>query len=336
MNYLYAINFVPGFEDLVGQLLKGLDAEAVLSEEAFCIVKLKEKLKPRDYVKFNFAKNVVQLLEWSGKDGQLNLNFDVDPNDFELGGYSTFNLRNFESAKPTKMDSSIRDHLTSEISKKFNLEYRSFNPDVDFVLAKRRGGVSYFGVKLKLREKISLQKGELDPDVANLLLELGGIKNADFMLDAFAGNGGISKEALRSFGAGTNRGSHNLNVILVEKSSRLVNRLKVELDKKLARVIAGDVVKFLNKTDKVFDLVVADPPWGDFEDYPGGLEALEKLYLDFLEAAKGKISKDGIITIMSSKKEVLERAAECSGLKLEASLNILVSGNKVLVLKLRD
>jgi len=81
---------------------------------------------------------------------------------------------------------------------------------------------------------------------------------------------------------------------------------------------------------------VADPPWGDFEDYPGGLESLESLYLDFMKAAKGKISEGGSIIIMSSKKEVLERAAEISGLKRHASLNILVSGNKVLVLKLRD
>jgi 16S rRNA G966 N2-methylase RsmD len=320
MNFIYAINFAPGFEELVAGPLKGIDAEIVFSEEAFAIVKLNKEVKISE---LRFAKSVIEVFDSSSSFKDLELTL---PNSFEAPEGRTFSIRNFESGRPAKMEGATRASLIRDISARTKLRYSAFEPDVDFVIAKRRDGMSYFGYKLATNSSERAQRGEINSDIANLLLNLGEIKPHATVLDAFAGYGGISKEIVGSFAPE--------QVIAVEKNSTLVNKLKTEFGKKSkVRAVASDVVHFLKSTEIGFDLIIADPPWGEFEDYSGDLG---KLYFDFLVAANKKLNAGGRIVIMSSAKEVLEGSVLDSEINVCEKLNVLVSGKKVLVLKLGE
>jgi 16S rRNA G966 N2-methylase RsmD len=318
MNYLYAVNFAPGFEELVAYILKPLGCEVVFSEEAFALVQFKAR---PDLKLLRFAKSIIEVFDCKDEFGDLKL---VVPEGFVSPEAKTFAIRSFEAGRPSKLDSEKRTEIIKEISNKTKLRYSSFEPDVDFVIARRRDGKSYFGFKLPVGAVTKINKGELHTDIVNLLLRLGQVESGARVLDAFTGYGGVSRELLKSF--------NPESVVMVEKDSKLVNSLKIifKLDKR-ARVVAGDVVGYLKNSEYNFDLIVSDPPWGEFEDYIGDLS---KLYFDFLIGAKSKIKEDGKIVMLSSKKGELEKAAMESGLNIEDKLNVLISGKKVLVLKL--
>ncbi len=318
MSTIFTINFTPGFEELVSGIFESLDCEVIFSEEAFALVKFSSKPEPNS---LRFAKSIIEVFDWGDDFESLKLSL---PEGFEIPPVRTFTIRSLESGRPSKLDSRKRVDLIKEISVKTGLAYSSFEPDVDFVIAKRRDGKSYFGFKLPLDKESKPQRGELGLDVTNLLIRLGDMSDRKRVLDAFSGYGGVTRELLKSF--------KPESVELVEKDSRMVNLLKALFkDESSARVVAGDVVSFLKRPGENLDLIIADPPWGEFKEYKGDLG---RLYLDFLTAAKPRLSEKGKLVIMSSKKEELEDAAKKSGLSIESRLNVLISGKKVLVLKL--
>ncbi len=317
MNFLYAINFAPGFEELVSSFLTELTAEVLKSEEGFILTQFKNK---PEMAKLRFAKGVVEVFDWSDDFKALKLEI---PDDFEIEPGKRFNLRSFEAGKPSKVDPELREQIIRAISKKTGLIYSSFEPEVDFVLMQRRDGLSYFGVKLADEASFKAQKGEIQSDVANLLLKLGDLKIGGIILDAFAGQAGISKEILVSF--------EPKQLVLSEKESRLVNILKKDFkEEPKLKVVAADAVNFLKNDSMSFDLIVADPPWGEFMV----VNNLQGLYEDFLVRAESRIHEQGRIVIMSSAKDELKQAVKKTELKILAELNVLISGKKVLVLKL--
>lgn len=317
MNYLYAINFAPGFEELVVGLLKKTGAKIKLNEEGFALAEFSKRVAPAE---LGFAKSIIGVFSQSDDIAGLNLTL---PNGFVAPEGYRFSIRSFEGNRPSKLDAETRVEVIREVSLKTKLKYSAFEPDVDFIISKRKSGLCFFGMKLPV-EKIKAEKGELHLDVVSLFCALGDIRKGSKVLDAFAGHGGVSSNVLSNF--------EPLSVVMVEKDSRLVNSLKPRFKgDKRARVAASDVVNYLKSTEGHFDLIIADPPWGEFEDYVGDLG---KLYTEFLRVAKIRIEPEGKIVMLSSKKEELELAALESGMTVEARLNVLISGKKVLVLKL--
>ncbi|MDQ5913473.1 MAG: tRNA (guanine6-N2)-methyltransferase [Patescibacteria group bacterium] len=317
MNYLYAINFAPGFEELVVGLLKKAGVKIELNEEGFALVEFSKRVTSPE---LGFAKSIIEVFSQSDDIPGLNLSL---PNSFVAPEGYRFSIRSFEGNRPSKLDGETRVEVIREVSLKTKLKYSAFEPDVDFIISKRKSGLCFFGMKLPVN-KVKSEKGELHADVVSLLCELGNIKKGSKVLDAFAGHGGVSNTFLSNF--------EPISVVLVEKDSRLVNNLKPRFKSdKRARVAASDVVNYLKSTEGNFDLIVADPPWGEFEDYVGDLG---KLYAEFLRVAKARVEPGGKIVMLSSKKEELEAAALASGMIVEARLNVLISGKKVLVLKL--
>jgi hypothetical protein len=136
MNFIYAINFAPGFEELVGGILAELEGEIIYSEEAFVLVKL--KVFP-EISELRFAKGVVRVFSFA--ENFKNLKFGV-PEDLDLRCSKTFTLRSFEFGRPSRIESVLRTELIEEVATNTKLKYSAFEPDVDFVLAKRRTGMS--------------------------------------------------------------------------------------------------------------------------------------------------------------------------------------------------
>lgn len=119
---------------------------------------------------------------------------------------------------------------------------------------------------------------------------LQDVENTKF-LDLYAGKGFVGMEALK-------RGADK--VCFVEKSPVLCNFINNTLKKKnltdKAVVYKKDVLKFIEETTELFDIVFADPPYLTGE--------LEKLFKSLEE--KDILKEDGVIIIQHHKNEAIK------------------------------
>jgi 16S rRNA (guanine(966)-N(2))-methyltransferase RsmD len=87
--------------------------------------------------------------------------------------------------------------------------------------------------------------------------------NYDFeelaVLDLFGGTGSISFEFL-------SRGSEDVTLVELSRNMTEYCRKIAEILRVNLNIVKGDVLKFLKKTDKKFDIIFADPPY-DYKMY---------------------------------------------------------------------
>ena len=316
MNKVFALNFAPGFEETVRNILDESNLDLVILESGFCIVRSEPNF---DVTKLKFASSIYEVYDFGNDLQSLDLS---KLSSYRSEGDRTFNLRYFEEGAPAKLNDDFRREFVREIADIIKLKYSAFNPDRDFVLVKRASGINFFGVKLKGAPKKDVA-GRLGYDVTYLIEFFCGLKQNKVVLDAFGGYGGLSEALLDSF--------LPKSLIIVEKDSRLVNGLKRQFSEyENCKVVAGDVIKYLRNGDGKFDLIISDPPWGEYDSDVD----IDHLYTSFLGEAKLKLSNGGVILILSSAKNALDNAVHKSGLTTLNRANVLISGKKVLVLKL--
>ena len=139
------------------------------------------------------------------------------------------------------------------------------------------------------------------------------------MLDAFGGYGGITNSAKKFKPS---------KIIICENNLSLAARLEVRFkDSTLVNVRNQGVIDLLDNSSFQFDLILADPPWGEFEK---NLDIIG-FYSSFLNSAKANLKPEGKIVIISSNKDALAEAVTSSGLSIKNQLDVLISGKKVRV-----
>ena len=104
------------------------------------------------------------------------------------------------------------------------------------------------------------------------------------ILDLFSGVGTLGIESL-------SRGAES--AVFVENDSRVLKVLKKNLDllniEDSSETIKSDVSRYLKFVDREFDIIFADPPYGNFN------------YFDLFPLVKSKLSKGGIFCYESKK-----------------------------------
>lgn len=318
---IYSVQFPTGFETIVIAKLKiDLKARILVEEEGLILFLIKGilppiKIKNLDYVSsldsvLFWCKNIKSLEDLAGlisKDTLKNIKLNTNKN---------FQLRTFINNQPSGLG--VRNNLISLISSTINLEFNSHKPDYIFNLKFRKSGLGTFSLKLKSDDK-KYNKGELHQSVASLLCLLGGAKNNQIILDAFGGYGGISN-VIKNF--------KPKKLIICEKDANLASKLISRFTgMNYISIRNENVIQFLNKTEHKFDLILADPPWGEFERVLN----LENLYVNFLLVALSKLNPGGKIVIISSNKAALGSAIIKFQLQVNNQLDILISGKKARV-----
>lgn len=128
--------------------------------------------------------------------------------------------------------------------------------------------------------------------IFNILQNRIDLRDAN-ILDLFAGTGSLAIEAI-------SRGASNAK--FVEKSPRVCNLIKENIKilgiENLCEVICADALKYIEKSDLIFDLIFADPPY----EYPFINEIPEKIFLH------NKLKIDGFLIVEHSKKTVFEES----------------------------
>ncbi len=199
----------------------------------------------------------------------------------------------------------------------------SFRPDLEFLLWLRADGRALWGWQLprpgfKTRK---LEPGELRPELAHIMGLLASLDQDDVVVDPFAGYGSIVRECLQGF--------HCKEVIAVEFNEHLVPHLK-----SIPHLIAkhGDAARLPHIETRSADRVITDPPWGKFE--PASPEHLEHLYYESFVQMHRVLRVKGCIVLVTSVPFIEKLAAEV-GFTIEKQYNILVSGQKAALYKLR-
>ncbi|MCL4392975.1 RsmD family RNA methyltransferase [Patescibacteria group bacterium] len=227
-------------------------------------------------------------------------------------------------------DKNVLYKLENKISEKLNMQIHRSLPDVELWYFIRREGNAYFGVRLTTHTEYTkiLNKGELHPELANILCYLSEPSKTDIFLDPFAGSGAIPIERAIAF-------PYN-KIIAGDYSIHVIKTLKIKTNKvkKIIEVKKVDALTMSNFKDKTINKIVTDPPWG----INIGKELdLEYFYRTMLQEFYRILKINGIIVILIGKKDIFENVLlEFSNqLQLKQQYNILVSGKKAGIYKLR-
>lgn len=253
-----------------------------------------------------------------------------------LGGRRTFRLVLSDENRLVSGNPSLLGQLISAVEGATRLVYRPRGGDTEFWVLRRRSGMAFFCLRLSQRSATerTLEKGQLRPELAELLCHLSEPTKRDIFMDPFAGNGGIVLTRLR----------HPYNMIFAfDSDENHVNQLKMNVRSKAqrARARGGPVIVRVEDArtlgsinDGFIDKIVSDPPWGLYDQTLGDLVAF---YRGVIREMARVTKRGGIVVLLLARTEALEQVvAEIGdGFRQERRLDILVSGKKAMVVKWR-
>ena len=318
---IYSAQFSSGFETLVKLRLDAdFKAKILVEEDGLILFLIKGIIPPLKLKKINYVSSLDAVLFWAKEERSLeSLAASVSENNFKvlkIKRSEDFQLRTFINNQPSVFKD--RDILTELISGSTGLELSSHKPHYIFNLKLRKSGLGIFSLKIKSDDK-KYHQGELHQDVATLLCLFGELSRGDVVLDAFGGYGGITNSAKKFKPS---------KIIICENNLSLAAMLEVRFkDSTLVGIKNQNVIDLLDNSSFQLDLILADPPWGEFQN---NLD-IRGLYSSFLNSAKAKLRPEGKIVIISSNKDALAEAITSSGLSIKNQLDVLISGKKVRV-----
>jgi SAM-dependent methyltransferase len=225
--------------------------------------------------------------------------------------------------------------MGSAIERLTSLAWRPQGADVEFWVMARDDGECYFGRRLSRRQS-DQQPGELKPELAHLLCLLSEPEPSDIVLDPFTGSGAIP--------AARSQMPYNM-IFASDRDEAKIEALKARIkaggsgvkERRNSPFIvrAADALKLERFEDGFIGKVITDPPWGLFDNRIGDIAGF---YRDMLHELVRVLKPDGLLVLLLGDRDLGRRLAGefAADLVLEASFDILVSGKKAVVLKLRN
>lgn len=244
-----------------------------------------------------------------------------------LKNVSTFRVVYSLENKISKLAEKNLEKLETLISKVLVLKVKRDNPDTEFWILERSEGVILFGLRITKRENESnFEKGELKPELANILCEISEPLDTDIFLDPFAGLGAIPIERAKIA---------KFKKIFAGENNKDIYKNLLEKTKKLGLSITvgrWNSTKLGALSDRSVNKIVTDPPWGEYS-----ITNVEDLYAKSLQEMDRVLMPTGILVLLTSQKELIKKLLSHHGKKfvLEQQFNILVSGKESGVFKIR-
>jgi tRNA (guanine6-N2)-methyltransferase len=230
------------------------------------------------------------------------------------------------------IDQDLRNALERNFTKIHGLTVDRGRPDTEFWLLYRSEGYGFFLFRLTQQPAFQhvLEKGELGPEIAYTLCYLSEPNNDDIFLDPFCGYGSIPLERAVSF---------PYNMIFAFDNDpgkkRLVrSRVKESRIKGMFIVKTENALNMKTFEDGFVHKIVTDPPWGFYKELPPDID---NFHSSMLEEFCRVLKRDGILVILTARKEEFEQALSTykHELRLVKKLDILVSGKKAAIYKVR-
>ena len=226
------------------------------------------------------------------------------------------------------IDNSLMQILEERIGNKTGLKPNRAKPDFEFWLTQRSEGYGYFAFRLshhKAYDK-SLQKGELRPELANILCRLSEPLPSELFLDPFCGSGAIPIQRARWFPKGL--------VIASDIDEQKVSALKVRIKDlgltKRVVVRRDDALNLTRYQPESIHKIVTDPPWGHFIQMSS---PIGDFYARMLGEFDRILRPNGRSVIVTGETLALDNSLDSisSRLIVMQKFNILLSGKKACV-----
>jgi 16S rRNA G966 N2-methylase RsmD len=201
--------------------------------------------------------------------------------------------------------------------------------DHELWLHLRTGGAALFALRVTRHrdyEKV-LERGELRPELADVLCRLSEPGAGELFLDPFAGAGAIALERAAGFPRGLVL-ANDLDAARVESLQQKVARVGL---KKRVVVRRVDALAMDRYESGCIDKIVTDPPWGQYtalDREPG------EFYRQMFAECQRVLKPGGILVVLMARDEVFEAlSGDLAGLEQRARYSILMSGRKAVVYK---
>lgn len=330
----YAATFPAGAETLIVRLLKQYSlAQIKIEHRDEGLIVFESSLSARQLSDLRYFTNVfvvlndftdaISLEEMVPQALAKTKHFSLTS--LDLSPLRSFRLRTLESGTPQALSPRVQQQLTQAVTSATSLTYQAGKADVDFWLMRRRNGYGIWGLRVPRPrfKRLKRHPGQLRVEVAHLLCVAAGVTSRDVVLDPFAGYGAIVQEAVAGFSP--------KKVIAVEKNTRLVQRLQMDMqEKRSVQVVCADALQLKLPGGSV-TRIVTDPPWGQFlsPEIP-----LSKLYTAMVREFARVLRPGGIAVVLTGAPEDLRQSLPNS-LKEVAAYPLLVSGKKATLIKLR-
>lgn len=321
---VYYSSFISGFEDIVSTLIRReipeaknirmLDGAVVYETDietsklqeircfnnTFLILKQAENATPEDLIAKVLSDKRV------GKNG-----FPIPVKAFKL----FVSVEN----KLVSIDKSLNYKLVERLKQLTKKPFDSRKADTEFWALQRSENISLFMLRLTKNKK-KLERGELRPELTNLLCHLSIPSENDVFLDPFCGSGAIPLERSRIMDF--------KGIFAQDKNAELIQFLKERIKGiKRAKMQKSFFVKnqdfFENKFNNGFiDVIVTDPPWGIYEKIEA--DFYDKTMLEFFRILK----PGGRMVLLTGTDNKIPMV---SGLQQVKNFSILLSGQKARV-----
>ncbi|HEX4965020.1 MAG TPA: methyltransferase domain-containing protein [Thermoanaerobaculia bacterium] len=242
----------------------------------------------------------------------------------------TFRLVTAWSNELTAVDRGLLEKVEARVAASGRLRPHRGRPDHEIWLSYRSEGHGFLLLRLTRHtayERV-LAKGELRPELAWILCHLSEPREGELMLDPFCGSGAIPLTRATQFPRGLVLAS-DLDGAQVEK---LKARVKEEDLKKRIVVRQGDARDLSRYADGSIHKIVTDPPWGHFQELAGGAEAF---YQEVLAELVRVLAPGGLLVMLAPRADFLAPLLAALPLEVVERCEVLVSGRKVAVYKVR-
>ena len=214
----------------------------------------------------------------------------------------TFRIIAMDCGKLRPIPHDIMNAIEKSVSRQTRLSVNRANPDLEIWLNRRNDGSVYFMLRVGKHRPFdkTLKKGELRPDIVEVMIHEAGIDGDSTVADLFGGWGAIAAALVES---GRCKKTYTGDI-----NDECVRHQKKRLHGKRNCVVQKWDARRLPLGDGSLDAIVTDPPWGEYEAIDPS-----RLYDEFIAEAARVLRPGGSLVFLTSNGDQARRSLDTHG-----------------------
>lgn len=328
----YVIQFVAGTRAILIEALTQTMQDIRLIHDDDSALVFESSTRIDDAHQLPFANNVFVVLASTPRKGIdqsiARLVSQVERVDFPRikGKARGFRIMAQIDGQLTPVERRVRAELEREIAVFTQSQVQAKGSCVEYwIMGRKNLGELMLCLRLPRSKGSQPRKGELAYELSTMLVAASVPDRSDTFLDPFAGRGGLVMARLES----PVKSIYYSDTALRSLSRDLPRALKSD---RRIRLMAEDALSLPSIGDGEIDVIVTDPPWGEFAQtamgYQSFVDGMAKSFDRVLHPDKGRF------VVLSSRRQsgTMTKAMASRGFKIHATHGILVNGHPASVI----